>query len=176
MSKLTRVFFNRLPEVVARALLGQLLVHEIDGERYVGRIIETEAYLAHGDEAAHGHKGQTVRNQSLFLPTGHAYVHTMRQYSLLDIVTEASGVPSSVLIRAIQPVEGIDPSLIINGPGKVCRAMHITRAQDGMDITAPTATLFVVRSARVPERRVGVSGRIGISRAQEALLRFYVRP
>lgn len=159
---LPRSFFNREPATVARELLGKLLVRRVGGKEMAGTIVETEAYLAVGDKAAHGHKGKSLRNQSLYKEAGHAYVHAMRQYVLLDVVTEAAGTPSSVLIRGALPVRG---------PGLVGRAFHINKALDGVDMTNKESGLFVAEGSDT--REVRVSPRIGISKSKELPLRFY---
>src|SRR4051812_44626519 len=103
-----RDFYDRNPVDVAKDLLGKFLVRRINNKYSVGLITETEAYLPSGDSAAHNFKGKTKRNESLYKEAGHAYIHSMRQYCLLDVVTEGSDKPGSVLIRAIEPVEGIN--------------------------------------------------------------------
>ncbi len=168
---LPRNFFDRAPALVARDLLGKLLVRRLEGKTLVGRIVETEGYLATGDEASHSHKGKNTRNASMFKDAGHAYVHTLRQYVLLDVVTEGKDTPSAVLIRAVEPVRGITG--VADGPGKVGRAMDITRALDGIDMTDPDEDLFIADDKKQLARKVCVSSRIGISKAKDLPLRFY---
>lgn len=179
---LPREFFDREPIGVAKELLGKYIVRNLDGHTLVGKITETEAYLPSGDSAAHNFKGKTKRNESLYKEAGHAYVHSMRQYYLIDVVTEGSDKPGSVLIRAFEPVEGIeemkklrgeeDAEKLSNGPGKVCIALGITRALDGIDLTSSANNLFLAESPNIPSGEVLTSSRIGISTAKEMQLRF----
>ena len=183
---LKKSFYNREPVIVARELLGKVFVRKIDGVILKGRIVETEAYLSKGDEAAHGFKGRTRRNESLYKEASHAYVHAMRQYFLLDLVTESRDVPSSVLIRAVEPTEGIDLMKafrrseiledLASGPSKFCMAFGITKEFDGFDTTKSNAPFFVVESDdRKGDFQIENSGRIGISRATDAPLRFWIK-
>lgn len=182
---LARGFYNRNPDVVARDLLGKVFVRNIGNKKLKGVIVETEAYLAYGDEASHNFKGKNKRNQSLYKDAGHAYVHAMRQYFLLDLVTEGEDVPSSVLIRAVEPIQGIEYMKelrgvskiedIANGPSKFCIAFSINRDLDGTD-TIHSNSPFYVEEANVHETFVvETSGRIGISRAKDVPLRFWIK-
>ncbi|MCB0749433.1 MAG: DNA-3-methyladenine glycosylase, partial [Ignavibacteriae bacterium] len=108
MEVLKRSFFHQSPLIVAKMLLGKILVREIDGLKLSGRIVEVEAYEAYTDEAAHSYRGKTKRNMSLYKDAGHAYIHRIHMQNCIDIVTEPIDVPSSVLIRAIEPIEGIE--------------------------------------------------------------------
>ena len=166
---LKRSFFNRSPVEVAPELLGKLLVRKINGKVLVGRIVEVEAYLSQDDEAAHGFKGLRPHTASLYKEAGHAYVHGMRQYFLLDVVTEGMGTPSAVLIRAVEPVQGIE--IPTNGPGKIGIAFNITRALDGVDMTDRESELFIAEGHDM--REVHVSPRVGISKSKDMPLRFY---
>lgn len=179
-------FYENYPVDVAKHILGKYLVRVIDGIILVGKIVETEAYLPFGDDAAHNAKGKTRRNRSLFQAAGRAYIHSMRQYCLLDIVTEGTNDPGSVLIRAVEPIEGIEimktnrcTDKLLNlcsGPGKLCRAFAITRDFDGIDMTSCNAILFTADcDAPVPTDQIVASTRIGISKAKEKLLRFTIK-
>lgn len=183
---LPTAFYNRPPEIVARELLGKIIVRKLEHQIVRGRIVETEGYLARGDEAAHGFGGKTKRNASLYKDAGHAYVHGMRQYFLLDIVTEEIGVPSSVLIRAVEPLQGIEymkalrgidvVEHLASGPGKFCIAFEINKELDGIDITNSRAPLYIEgESDSDPSLRIEKSGRIGISRAKDFPLRFWIK-
>ncbi|MEJ0053684.1 MAG: DNA-3-methyladenine glycosylase [bacterium] len=165
-------FHDRNPAEVAKELIGKLLVRRIDGEYLVGMISETEAYLPSGDAAAHNFKGQTKRNASLYKEGGHAYVHSMRQYCLLDAVTQGRDVPGSVLIRAIEPIEGVQG--LVNGPGKVCREFKIAKTLDGVDMTNPESELFIAEDEKDVLHKINISSRVGISKAKDMPLRFYV--
>lgn len=182
---LPRSYFDRGPTEVAQYLLGKLLVRRLDNQLLVGKIVETEAYLPSGDSAAHNFKGKTKRNESLYKDAGHAYVHSMRQYCLLDVVTEGPDVPGSVLIRALEPIEGIDEmqkarredsiERLTNGPGKVCAAFGITRSLDGTDMTDSANDLFISESNEtISEDQVVTTSRIGISTAMDMPLRFHL--
>src|SRR3954468_15508534 len=103
-----RVFYQREPSVVAQELLGKYLVRKIDDKLLIGKIVETEAYLGKNDPAAHGFKGQTQRNTVLFGEAGMAYIYSIHRYYCFNIVTETIGIPSGVLVRAIEPIEGME--------------------------------------------------------------------
>jgi DNA-3-methyladenine glycosylase len=158
---LPRTFYARPTVEVARALLGKVLVH---GEKQ-GRILEVEAYLGQGDEAAHVWRGMTKRTEVIFGPPGHAYVYFVYgMYDCLNVVAEEEGTPGSVLIRA---VEGHG-----NGPGKLTLSMGITRKQNGADLTRGTLT---IREAEIAQpMRIVVTPRIGIQRSKDLPLRFVV--
>lgn len=128
MSKrLNREFFERKPEVVARELLGKFLVRRIGSEDYIGKIVETEAYLSENDLACHAARGKTKRNHVMFGPAGHAYVYMIYgMYFCLNFVTESEHKPSAVLIRAVQPFFNCHSGLIqeydklIRNPSAIC--------------------------------------------------------
>ena len=177
-------FYDRNPVEVAKDLLGKFLVRKSGNEYLVGMIVETEAYLSQDDSAAHNFKGKTKRNESLYKESGHAYVHSMRQYNLIDIVTEGSEKPSSVLIRAVEPVLGMktmqklrnveDVVSLTNGPGKLCIAFDITRALDGAKVTSPESGLFITQNINSLSFEIQTSARIGISSAKDMPLRFSI--
>jgi DNA-3-methyladenine glycosylase len=165
---LPRSFYLRPTIEVARGLLGKILVH---GER-AGRIVETEAYLGLEDRAAHAWRGVTPRTKVLFGPPGHAYVYLVYGiHECLNIVAEPEGVPGCVLIRALEPVAGLDREA--NGPGKLTRAMGITRRHNGADLTK--GDLTVREPADPPKFETGVSPRIGITHCADWPLRFFIR-
>jgi DNA-3-methyladenine glycosylase len=179
-------FYEHNSEIVAKALLGKVFVRKIKGEVLKGRIVETEAYLSSGDEASHNFKGKNKRNLSLYKEGGHAYVHAMRHYFLLDVVTEELNVPGSVLIRAVEPLEGVEYMKkvrgvdtienLANGPSKFCMAFKINREFDGVDLKDPNSLLYILDTEEtIPEDQIEISGRIGISRAKDAPLRFWVK-
>lgn len=167
----------------ARFLLGKLLVRDLGDARLIGRIVETEAYLV-GDEAAHAYRGMTPRNRSLFLARGHAYVY--RSYGLfwmLNVSGGAAGEGTGVLIRAVEPLHGIERMQALRGietvrdlargPGRLAAAFAIDRSFDGTDLCR-AGPLFLAQDGHVCED-AGVSVRIGITKAVERPLRFYVR-
>lgn len=154
---LPRRFYARPTVEVARDLLGKYLVH---GD-LSGRILEVEAYLGAGDEAAHSFRGRTKRTQVIFGPPGHAYVYFIYgMYECLNVVAEPDGTAGCVLIRSI---EGFG-----NGPGKLTRAMGITRAHYGADLTRGN---LVIRDGPAP-LHIQVTPRIGITRSADLPLRF----
>src|SRR6516225_10461982 len=146
MQKLRRSFYDRDTIIVARELLGKLLVHVDQGVKRIGKIVEVEAYLGPHDLAAHSSRGLTERTKIMFGPPGHAYVYLIYgMYHCMNVVTEREGHASAVLLRALEPVENLDGRT--SGPGLLCRAMHVDRRLNGHDllsdnffITAPAKT------------------------------------
>jgi DNA-3-methyladenine glycosylase len=181
---LPRRFYARPPEVVARALLGRLLVRETRGGRLVGRIVEVEAYGGARDPASHAYRGRTARNGTMFGPPGHAYVYfTYGMHHCLNVVTGAGGVASAVLIRALEPLAGMEAMArrrgavarerLARGPGCVARALGLTGAHDGADLTHGPLWL----SAQPPRRGgrpIARGPRIGIRRAASRPWRFFL--
>lgn len=169
--------------MLARYLIGKIVVRQAPEGVLSGRIVETEAYPV-GDAAGHAYRGQTRRNQALFLGPGHAYVYLAYGVSyMLNVSSEAVGIGAGVLIRAIEPLGGIawmqQNRLVQNvrdlarGPGRLTAALGIDRRLDGVDLCR-TGPLWLARDDQdVPE--IGTSTRIGLSREAERLLRFYVR-
>jgi DNA-3-methyladenine glycosylase len=178
---LPRSFYNRPTIEVARGLLGKILVH---GET-AGRIVETEAYLGGDDLAAHSARGITERTRVIFGPPGHAYVYFIYgMYECLNLVAERAGHPGCVLIRALEPVAGIElmqkrrPAAkkiedLASGPGKLTLAMGITRELNGRDITR--GPLVVREPAEKKEIEILVTPRIGITKSPERPLRFLLK-
>lgn len=174
--RLSVTFFRRKTEVVARALIGKLIVH---GER-AGIIVECEAYLGREDRASHARFGETKRSRVMFGPGGIAYVYLCYgMYDMFNVVTGRNRVAGAVLVRALAPHHGLgaDPA-VARGPGKLCRAMGITREHSGVDL-ATDAQLFIARGPhRVAAERVVTGPRVGIDYAGEwieAPLRFWIR-
>jgi DNA-3-methyladenine glycosylase len=162
--KLTRSFYARETLVVARDLLGMHLVHEGPAGRQVGRIVETEAYKGPKDLAAHSSRGRTQRTEVMFGPPGHAYVYLIYGFwNCLNVVTAADGVPHAVLLRGLEPIEGIDHTT--HGPGLLCRAMYIDRTLNGANLLAET--LWIEKPARYRAPSVARSTRIGVDYAGE---------
>lgn len=157
MQKLPRSFYDRDTTLVARELLGKLLVHESGGVQRVGRIVETEAYLGPHDLASHSARGLTRRNQPMFGPPGHAYVYFIYgMYHCMNVVTEREGHASAVLLRALEPVQNLAGRT--QGPGLLCRAMHIDKRLNAHDLLSddfylaePPAAgpVVIVKRARV---------------------------
>jgi DNA-3-methyladenine glycosylase len=181
---LGRAFYARPVRTVARALLGRLLVYEGPLGRVSGRIVEVEAYDGARDPASHAYRGRTRRNAVMFGPPGHAYVYfTYGMHHCLNLVAEAEGRAAAVLIRALEPVEGLEwmrrrrrgapTDRLTRGPGCVGQALGLDRRHDGLDVTR--GPLWVSnRPARRGGRRVACTRRIGIRRGTELLLRFHL--
>jgi DNA-3-methyladenine glycosylase len=167
---------------LARYLLGKTLVHDLPQGRLSGRIVETEAYPV-GDAAGHAFTGFSRANQTLFLQRGHAYVRfTYGSCWLTNVSSEVSGIGAGVLIRALEPLEGIarmernrDTSVLrdlARGPGRLSVAMEIDNRFDGADLCARESALWLGSASR-PAGPIGVTVRIGITRAAHRKLRFY---
>jgi DNA-3-methyladenine glycosylase len=178
---LSRDFYARPAALVARELLGAILVHGPTA----GIIVETEAYLGRDDLAAHASRGVTERTRVIFGPPGHAYVYLIYgMYECLNLVAEPQGEPGCVLIRALEPVAGVPlmqsrrPAArrvedLASGPARLTMALGITRAQNGADVTRGN---FVVRRAAGEQAlEVQTTPRIGISRCADWPLRFLIR-
>jgi DNA-3-methyladenine glycosylase len=162
--KLPRSFYARETLVVARELLGMHLVHQGPAGRQVGRIVETEAYKGPKDLAAHSSRGRTQRTEVMFGPPGHAYVYLIYGFwNCLNVVTAADGVPHAVLLRGLEPIEGVDSAT--HGPGLLCRAMHIDRSLNGANLLADA--LWIEKPDRYRAPSVARSTRIGVDYAGE---------
>ncbi|TVR63337.1 MAG: DNA-3-methyladenine glycosylase [Gemmatimonadales bacterium] len=168
--------------VVARDLLGWRLVSLIDGVRTSGRIVETEAYVGAHDPACHGAVGPTPRNRTMFGPPGRAYVYFIYgMHWCFNVVTGDEGDPEAVLIRALEPLEGGDamrrrrgrPQDPANGPARLCQALGIDGTMDGHTIDRPPLYLEPPDGPVSPDQ-VAVSGRIGIRKARDWPLRFFL--
>lgn len=181
VSPLSRRFFSHDPVCLARALLGRLLVHQTRAGRTVGRIVETEAY-DETDPASHCYAGVTTRNAVMFGPAGHAYVY--RSYGIhwcFNITAGRNGYGAAVLLRALEPVEGVElmarrrrmaPTSrdLARGPGRLTEAMAITGDDNGVDLTRGTLTIV----GRQGPIEVAATPRIGITRATVVPWRFVV--
>ena len=175
MRKLERDFYAQDTVVVAKALLGKLLVHRFEGIEYIAKIVETEAYVGAHDLAAHSCRGLTKRTQVMFGPPGYAYVYLIYgMYNCMNVVTEAEGHASAVLIRAVEPVLNITKST--RGPGLLCKAMQIDRSLNAHDLLSDN--LFVAQSDDEKKITIVKKKRIGVAYAKHwahRLLRFYVK-
>ena len=181
--RLPRQFFVRDPVVLARDLLGRVLFYKTPEGLLAGRIVETEAYTGEADPASHAFRGRTTRNAVMFGPAGHAYVYfTYGMHHCLNVTAEAQGTAGAVLLRALEPLAGIEimrargdhgpESRLLSGPGKVGRAFGLSLVDNGRDFTR--GPLGLATGAPVPDREVAISRRIGISRAVDLPYRFAV--
>jgi DNA-3-methyladenine glycosylase len=168
-------------EEAARRLLGCELLREIDGKQIRVRIVETEAY-DQADEASHTFKGRTKRNDAMFKSAGHMYVYfTYGMHHCCNVVCGKDGFGSGVLIRAVEPLEGIDiieqrrgmsGVNVTNGPGKICMALGIDLRLSGHDLGE--SPIKLIKKPTLPDAEVTTGPRIGISKAMHELRRFYV--
>ena len=187
---LSRSFYEPSAARVAPRLLGHWLVRQTPEGPVGGIIVETEAYLA-DDPASHAYRGETARNRSMFGPPGHAYLYFIYgNHWCFNAVCAARGIGEAVLVRAIEPLFGVDwmrarrrvasDRQLTSGPGKLCAALGLDRSYDGVDLCDAGSTVFIAEN---PDRKkvlagqgsVKVSPRIGITRAAHVPLRFYVR-
>ncbi|PWJ90523.1 DNA-3-methyladenine glycosylase [Mesorhizobium loti] len=168
---------------LARTLIGKLVVRELPEGIASGRIVETEAYVA-GDAAGHGYRGMTSRNRSLFLGPGHAYVYLAYGISyMLNVSSEMPGIGTGVLIRALEPLEGIAIMRLnrgierlrdlARGPGKLAQALRIDRSLDGIDLCREGPLWLAIDDHQADD--IGQGIRIGITKDADRPLRFYVR-
>jgi DNA-3-methyladenine glycosylase len=185
---LPRSFYLDSPDIVARNLLGKLIVRRLGRKRLIGRITEIEAYMGVDDPASHTFIGKTPRNAVLFGPPGVAYVYFIYgMHDCLNFSCLPDGVPGGVLIRALDPIAGLETmarlrgyetvpkvSLLTSGPGRLCQALDITRANsNGLDVTRPDSPLQVADDGFRPPS-ILTTPRIGISRAVDRQLRFLI--
>ncbi len=179
---LTKKFYDRTPDIVARELLGKILTHHHNGICCSGRIVETEAYFPENDPANHAARGKTKRNTPMFGPPGIAYVYfCYGNHWLVNAVTEKEGIASAVLIRAVEPVEGIEIMRkrrkvkrdvdLTNGPAKLCSALGITGEQNGLSLLKKP---LIIIDDETPLPEYKTSKRIGISVGTEIEGRYYI--
>ncbi len=178
-TRLPRQFYARPTLTVARQLLGQRLVRILHGQRLTGRIVEVEAYIGQQDQACHAARGRTPRTAVMFGPPGTAYVYFIYgMHHCLNVVTEQEGFPAAVLIRALEPLEGL-PLMrrqrpgrpdheLTNGPGKLCQALSIGREMNGVDLVS-SAVLFIEEDAPVPDEAVQTTPRVNVRGDKQAL-------
>jgi DNA-3-methyladenine glycosylase len=184
---LTKEFYKQDTISVARSLLGAYLVHESRDGITAGRIVETEAYLW-GDPACHAYRRKTTRNATMFGPEGYAYVYQIYGiHYCVNVVTAPEGVGEAVLIRALEPTQGLDLmqlrrgmenfKQLCNGPGKLVQAMAITRSMDGISLMQPP---FYILSADIyPQQNqpfnIITTTRIGITQGSDLPYRYYIQ-
>ncbi|MGA9363179.1 MAG: DNA-3-methyladenine glycosylase [Bacteroidota bacterium] len=185
---LPRSFYLRPTITVAKDLLGKYLVRRLQDRLLIGKIVEVEAYLGEKDPASHAYRGKTKRNEVMFMEGGHLYVYfTYGMHFCCNVVTEEEGKGRAVLLRAVEPLEGIevmrknrsfdadrkDHWNLTNGPAKLCEAFGIRREENGADLTK--IELFLTEGNPVPRTVVGSSERIGIKNGKDKKWRFYVK-
>lgn len=185
---LPRKFYIRPVLTVAKDLLGKVLIRQTDKIFFAGRIVEVEAYDGNIDEAAHTFKGKTKRNEVMFNEGGYLYVYfTYGAHYCCNVVTGKKDHGSAVLIRAIEPLDGIDEMIknrfgrklkndkeifnLTSGPGKVCKAFDINREHSGLDLMG--SQVFIIDQPKVEKNRVGISKRIGITKSVNLPWRFF---
>ena len=184
--KLSRSFYEQSTIDVAKQLLGKLLIHRHPDATLIGRIVETEAYLGPHDLACHAAKGRTKRTEVMFGAAGHAYVYFIYGfYNMLNLVTEAKDYPAAVLIRAVEPLRGIEQmkqnrknqqlGSLASGPGRLCQAFAIDRSLNGQDVCG---RVLYLEDRGEPAPKFDATPRIGVDYAgkwKDKPLRFVVR-
>jgi len=182
--RLGQKFFTAPTSIVAQKLLGKYLIRKLNtGEWIGGKIVETEAYLHEDDPASHSFRGQTSRNAAMFAPPGVLYVYTIHAKHCMNFSTEREGVGTAVLIRALQPIWGIEEMQrnrnqtelrkLASGPAKICQALSIDLQQNGCDLNGAN-WLAITPGSKVPKEMILATPRIGISRGQELMLRYVI--
>ena len=196
MRRLLREFYDRNSVIVAKELLGKYLVHNVNGIELVGKIVETEAYMGPMDKAAHSYNNRrTERNEIMYGPSGYSYVYFIYgMYYCMNVVVEKENIPQAILIRALEPIKGIeqmavnrfkksyedinkrDRKNLTNGPGKLCMALSISREQYGLDLLGEE--LFILEPEHEEKFEMVSTKRINIDYAEEAIdfpWRFYIQ-
>lgn len=186
--KLKKDFYLQKTEIVAKKLLGKKLVHEYRGQKLSGIITETEAYLGLIDKGAHSYGGKvTPRTKNMYVQGGHAYIYFIYgMYHCFNVVTNTEKHPEAVLIRALEPLEGIDEmkfhrrsekiTNLTTGPGKLAQALHLSKDQNGLPLWK--GELFIEDAPDIAKKDIVKRPRIGIDYAEEAIdwpLRFYIK-
>ncbi len=176
-------FYRRPVVQVARELLGRWLLRRTAQGLAGGRIVEVEAYLGPGDPASHSYRGRTRKNASMFSAGGRAYVYPIHSRWCFNVVTDTQRVPSAVLVRAIEPLLGLELMAyrrgttqllqLARGPARLCQALAIDRRLDGWNLASGRRLWIARGDDQVPaEEQIAITPRIGISQAREELLRF----
>lgn len=185
--KLPRSFYLRPTLTVAKDLLGKFLVRRSGKQTLIGKIVEVEAYLGEKDPASHTYRGKTKRNEVMFKEGGHLYVYfTYGMHFCANVVTEKEGIGHAVLLRAIEPVEGIElmkknrgfttdkpDKNLTNGPAKLCEALGIARNENGTDLLG--VKIFITPGESILKKQIIQSTRIGIKKGVEKRWRFYIK-
>jgi DNA-3-methyladenine glycosylase len=173
-----RPFYARRSLIVARELIGAMLIRKEGDTRIGGIIVETEAYCGEDDLGCHCRAGRTERNQAMYGQPGHAYIYfTYGMHWMLNVVVEVEGFPAAILIRAIKPIEGL--SIIAqrrqgqpekqwtNGPAKVCQALNIDHRFYGIDLCNPESGLFIEQGIEFSDSQIEISARVGLNSVPE---------
>lgn len=188
--KLKREFYIRNLLFVARELLGKILVKKSGNKKLSGKIVEVEAYHGDYDQASHSYKGKTKRNEVMFNEGGYLYVYfTYGSHFCANVVVGKKGKGIAVLIRALEPLEGIDVMIknrfgrklihgkekynLTSGPGKLCKAFGINKNNNGTDLTGNE--IYILDQPKLKNKEVGVSKRIGITRSVDLQWRFFIK-
>ena len=184
MEILSREFYERDPARVARELLGKLLIRRINSKVLSGKIVETEAYYGEEDPASKAYKGRKKFNELMFKDAGKTFIYMVHGNWLLNIVAHPKGDVGAVLIRALEPLSGIETmkrnrgvnrlELLTNGPGKLTKALAITNILNGIDVTAKNSKLIIVKEGW-EKFEVETSHRIGVKNDLPQKLRFYIK-
>jgi DNA-3-methyladenine glycosylase len=187
MIRLDRSFYYRPTLQVARGILGKRLVRVLNGQRLVGLIVETEAYIGEADGACHASRGRTPRTEVMYGPPGRAYVYLIYgMHHCFNVVTEEEGFPAAVLIRALEPLESLEwmrrhrpdrpDDQLTNGPGKLCAALAIDKSLNGVDLCT-SQVFFIEEGGTFADEEIATSPRIGIRSdevAKSRPWRFYI--
>lgn len=175
MKALPRSFYNRDTVIVAKELLGKYLVHIINGKKYIGKVVEVEAYVGAHDLASHSSKGITKRTEVMYGPPGFAYIYMIYgMYYCMNVVTEQAGHGSAILLRALEPVQNID--LSTKGPGLLCKAMYLDTSLNRTDLLS--SHLFFSEAPQPQTFHIIQNPRIGVAYAKDWVdkpLRFYIK-
>jgi DNA-3-methyladenine glycosylase len=190
MSILKQDFYNQDVKQVARELLGKSLVSTLMGKKCAGIIVETEAYLPERDSACHGFRGVTQRNRVMFGPAGTIYVYAIHSRHCLNVVTAPEGQPAAVLIRAVEPIAGVDVMArrrriasnskfdkrkLCTGPGRLCEALGVDREINGSKITTRQSLWIEDRQQVAKNSIVKITTRIGVTSSQHRKLRYVLQ-
>lgn len=184
MKTLSKDFYERNPASVAKDLLGKTLLRKLDSEVLSGKIVETEAYYGGNDPASRAYRGKKKFNQLMFMSVGKTFIYMVHANWLLNIVAHPKGDVGAVLIRAIEPIEGIETMWnnrkvkrlrdLTNGPGKLTRALAVTKELNGIDVTEGDSQLVVIEGER-ESFEVCSSHRIGVKMDLSQELRFFIK-
>lgn len=183
IAPLKRDFYSRDPSLVAEELLGKIIVRRTDEEDLSGMIVETEAYYGDEDPASRAYRGRKNYNRPMFEEPGRLFIYMVHTHWLLNIVAHTEGEVGAVLIRAIEPLDGVETMMrnrgmndlrsLTDGPGKLTRALGVTKELHGRDITDPDCEL-TVKQGKNGDYEIGTSHRIGVTEDLPQELRFFI--